>query len=295
MRCGPAQAAFDILNARRREITPLVCAGRECRGTGIFPVLLFFAGLATASCPGLLRAQELTRTWLKWRTIETAHFAFHYPVELEAWTQSSRRSRMESIDSTVSRLVGSTPSHRVDIVVDNPYAEANGSAWPFINAPAIIFWAEPPTPREEIGEFNVWGQLLASHEFAHIAHLTRPSRNPFDAAVAKLLPVDVGPPRAGRTALGHGRVRDLYRREVDRIRTPQLDLARHDPSSVGDRGPAAAATRGLDETDGFYGGTGLYLAGSAYLGEWLVAAHERFEPRRLHLWRRMSARQEADL
>ena len=35
-------------------------------------------------------AQFPTRTTLPWRTIETEHFAFHYPLELEAWTRCRR-------------------------------------------------------------------------------------------------------------------------------------------------------------------------------------------------------------
>ncbi|HEY7396589.1 MAG TPA: hypothetical protein VH559_17155, partial [Gemmatimonadaceae bacterium] len=130
-----------------------------------------------------LRAQFVVRTWLPWRTIETQHFVFHYPVELEAWTQDVA-SRADDIQSAVTRLVGYAPPKKTQIVVDDPYQIPNGMAWPFLDRPVITLWASPPTPRDDIGDFRSWGEMLVTHEFAHIAHLTRPTRN---ATLAKLL------------------------------------------------------------------------------------------------------------
>src|SRR5206468_6260784 len=155
--------------------------------TGIFPVLLLFLGLASPA-----GAQYVIRTWLPWRTVETAHFAFHYPADLEAWTRDLA-SHVEAIDSAVHAVVGYAPAKKTHIVVDNPYDIANGFAFPFLDQPVINLWAVPPNPREDVGEFRVWGQTLLSHEFTHIAHLTRPSRNPFVQRLTKLLPIRPGP------------------------------------------------------------------------------------------------------
>lgn len=73
--------------------------------TGIFPVL-FFALLTAAPSAD---AQFVVRSRLDWQTIETDHFAFHYPVELEAWTRRVA-SRAEAIDSAVREIVGYAPS-----------------------------------------------------------------------------------------------------------------------------------------------------------------------------------------
>lgn len=158
--------------------------------TGIFPVLFLLWALFGDTRSA--RAQYTVRSWLPWRTIETEHFAFHYPLELEAWTQRVA-SRIEAIDSAVARVVGYAPSKRTHIVVDDPYEVANGSAWPFLNRPVINLWATPPDPREDIGEFRVWGEMLVSHEFTHIAHLTRPSRNEQFRWIWRALAVDLGP------------------------------------------------------------------------------------------------------
>jgi hypothetical protein len=86
------------------------------------------------------RAQFVVRTWLPWRTIETRHFAFHYPLPLEAWTRHVAE-RADAIDSAVAQLVGYAPTAKTQVVVDNPYSTANGSAWPFLKQPAIYLWA----------------------------------------------------------------------------------------------------------------------------------------------------------
>ena len=157
--------------------------------TGIFPVLFFFA-LMFRAVPGA--AQGFVRSWLPWRTVETKHFVFHYPVELEAWTQYVA-SRADAIDSTVERIVGYAPERKTQVVVDDPYGLANGSAWPFLRGPVINLWATPPDPRNDIGEFRDWGPTLLSHEFTHIAHLARPSRNGRLRALWSLAPADLGP------------------------------------------------------------------------------------------------------
>src|SRR5262245_57090784 len=156
--------------------------------TGFLPVLFF---LLMAE-PRQLAAQFIVRSWLPWRTVETQNFAFHYPVELEAWTLNMA-SRAEAIDSAVTRIVGSRPAHRTHVVVDNPYQISNGAAWPFLDRPGITLWAMPPTPRDDIGEYRAWDEVLFAHEFAHIAHLTRPSRNSRFAKLMSASPARVGP------------------------------------------------------------------------------------------------------
>ena len=145
--------------------------------TGLIPVLFhsLLVALVTAS-PRAARAQTVVRSWLPWRTIETRHFAFHYPVELEAWTRAVA-ARADAIDSAVQRVVGFAPSRKTQVVVDDPFNIANGSAWTYLDKPTINLWAMPPDPREDLSEFRNWGEMLLSHEFGHVAHLARPSRN----------------------------------------------------------------------------------------------------------------------
>ena len=251
--------------------------------TGIFPVL-FFAAL---SRPRVADAQFTVRSWLDWRTVETQHFALHYPSSLEAWTLDLA-SRIESIDSAVGRLVGYAPAGKTDIVVDDPYETANGSAWPYVGRPAINLWASVPEPRDEIGEFGQWNEMLASHEFAHVAHLARPSRNAFQRFLWALSPVDLGPVAAaaprwviegyatfveGRVT-GSGRPHGAWRAAYLRQWALEGQLPRYDQ---------------LNAWGAYEGGAFAYLAGSAFL-EWLAAKHG--DSSLVDVWRRLSAKQQ---
>lgn len=250
--------------------------------TGVFPVLFFVLALA----PRPLHAQFVVRSWLPWRSVETEHFAFHYPRELEAWTLAVA-SRIEAIDSAVSRVVGYTPPDKTQIVVDDPFETPNGSAWPYLNQPLIMLWASTPTPRDDIGEFRTWGDMLVSHEFAHIAHLSRPSRNPGTRRLWEALPVDLGPItlRAPRWAIegyatyvegrvsGSGRPFGAWRAAFLRQWALEGQLPRYEQ---------------LNAWGAYAGGEFAYLAGSAFL-EWLV--ERRGDSSLVDVWRRLSAKQ----
>jgi hypothetical protein len=256
--------------------------------TGTLPVLFHCSAIVaiTLCMPTIARAQFVVRSWLDWRTIETAHFAFHYPAGLEAWTQQVA-AHAESIDTAVARIVGYSPGNRTQVVIDDPYAISNGSAWPFLNRPVINLWATPPDPRDDIGEYRDWGEMLVSHEFTHIAHLTRPSRNAFTRRLWETLPVDIGPialrsPRwasegyatyvEGRVT-GSGRPHGTWRPAILRQWALEGQLPRYEQ---------------LDASSAYLGGEFAYLAGSAFL-EWLV--RQRGDSTLVQVWRRLSARQ----
>ncbi|MFN2567422.1 MAG: hypothetical protein ABR499_20695 [Gemmatimonadaceae bacterium] len=230
-------------------------------------------------------AQLPARPFLDWRTVETEHFAFHYPRELEAWTLGVAE-RMESVRSAVGALVGNVPRRKVNVVVDDPYTLPNGFAIPPIDYPLIVLWTTPPSPRQEIGHFRSWGELLAVHEFAHVAHLTWPSRNPFQRDLWRLLPAELGPvlrrsPRwviegyatyvEGRIT-GSGRPYNVWRPAVLRQWALEGRLPTYEQ---------------LNAWNAYEGGAFAYLAGSAYL-EWL--ARRDGDSSLVYLWRRLSAR-----
>jgi hypothetical protein len=259
--------------------------------TGIFPVLFFIAVLAALAVltPRPVSAQFVTRSWVPWRTIETAHFEIHYPADLEAWTRNTA-STLDAIDSAVAAIVGYAPSVKTQIVVDNPYAIANGSAWPFLDRPVINLWAAPPDPREDIGEYRVWGQMLTAHEFTHIAHLTRPSRNAFVRHLWQALPVNVGPitlnaPRwaiegyatyAEGRVTGSGRPHGAWRAAFLRQWALEGQLPRYEQ---------------LNAWGAYAGGEFAYLAGSAFL-EWLTERPGAGDSSLVHVWRRLTAKQQ---
>jgi hypothetical protein len=260
--------------------------------TGKFPVLFFrsrTAEIALALCIGLtqtLAGQFPNRTQLAWRTIETEHFAFHYPLELERWTRAAA-SHAEAIDSAVTQLVGFRAPDRTDVVVDDPFQRPNGSAWPYLKRPLIELWASPPTPRDDIGDYPTWGQMLVSHEFAHIVHLTRPSRNSLTRRLWASMPANIGPialraPRwviegyatyvEGRVT-GSGRPHGAWRAAYLREWALEGQLPRYE---------------NLNSWGAYEGGAFAYLAGSAFI-EWLIDRHG--DSSFVNVWRRLSAKQ----
>ena len=258
-------------------------------GRGALRCMCASLGLAAMPVAAPVRAQVYTRPELRWETIHTVHFDVHFPRIMRPWAIDAA-GRLEGVHDAVVALVGSGPTRKVTVVIDDPYNVSNGASLPILDAPTIVLWPTPPEPSEDIGHASDWAELLTIHEFAHIAHLTRPSRNPLQRVLWRLLPVDISPivrnsPRwiiegyatyiEGRLT-GSGRPNSVARAGVLR----QFALE--------GRLPAYAALNGSPQ---YLGSSMAYLAGSAFL-EWLVArSGEESLPR---LWRRMTARQDRD-
>lgn len=229
-------------------------------------------------------AQPSPRPWLDWRTAETEHFVLHYPLQYREWTLALAQ-RIEGIRDQVTSIVGFSPTRRVHIVVDDPTNDANGYAFPTLDAPTMVLWPTPPDPRSEIGNARVWEELLATHEFTHIAHLTRPSRNKWNRLLWSLSPVPLGPitTKAPRWVLegyatyvegkvtGSGRPNNAWRAAI--IRQFAMDGKLPDYAT-------------LSATGGWETGSFAYLVGSAYL-EWL--ARRGGDSSIVALWRRTTA------
>ncbi|HEX2781116.1 MAG TPA: hypothetical protein VHM30_16570, partial [Gemmatimonadaceae bacterium] len=243
------------------------------------------AVVLAAVVPAAAHAQLAWRPDADWRTLSTEHFTVNYPREFETWAREMAE-RLESVRGAVGREVGSLPRRRVTVLVTDPLSVSNGSAWPFMESPAIVVWPTPPDPRSAIGDARSWPEILSVHEFAHLAHLTRPSRNPTQRFLARLSPLGLGPvvfksPRwviegyatyvEGRLT-GSGRPHGVWRPAV--LRQWALE----------GRLPTYGQLSGWDE---YQGGSFAYLGGSAFL-EWL--ADRRGDSTLVQLWRRMSAR-----
>jgi Tol biopolymer transport system component len=234
---------------------------------------------------GELPAQYLTRPELEWRAMHTAHFDVYFPADMREWAEPVAR-RLDGIADAVNALVGHTPDSRVTVLIEDPSSISNGFALPFIGRPFVFLWPTPPSPSPTFGAYADWGEMLAVHEYGHIAHLTIPSRNPRESRLWSLLPVHVGPLARRAPAwvvegyatfvegriTGNGRPHSTGRAAV--IRQFALE----------GRLPTYAQ---LDGSAAWLGGNMRYLVGSAFL-EWLVA--RKGDESLAHLWRRMSAR-----
>jgi Tol biopolymer transport system component len=243
--------------------------------------------LGLSSAPQTAESQYQARSWLRWRTIEAGRFTVHAPMELESWARVVA-SKLPAIDSAVTRVVGFSPRQHIEIVIDDPFGIPNGSAWPLIDAPRMVLWATPPDSREDIGTFVSWADMLATHEFAHLAHLLRPTRNPLQSLIWKLAPVELGPlsRKAPRWVIegyatylegivtGSGRPNGAWRATI--LRQWAIE-------------GALPAYSQLDAAGGMYGGEFAYLAGSSFI-EWLTV--RRGDSSLVALWRRMSARRD---
>ncbi|HEX7939730.1 MAG TPA: hypothetical protein VF483_12160, partial [Gemmatimonadaceae bacterium] len=245
------------------------------------PVVVFGLLLISAASG---RAQDPMRPWAAWRTLETPHFRVHYPEEYERWAVDAAR-RVEGVDSAIARLVGYAPRKQIDIVIHDPYTMSNGYVIPLLDATTSVWWATPPDPRSDIGNYRSWGELLAAHELTHVAHLTRPSRNALQQLFWSLMPASVGPiarksphwviegyPTVVEGQItGSGRPNGVWRPAILRQWAIEGQLPSYDAMS------------GSSE---FHGGAFPYLSGSAYL-EWLLK--RQGDSSLVNVWRRMTA------
>ena len=249
------------------------------------PRPFFIAGLLCGPAV-TVGAQDPVRPWLAWRTVESHGFRFHYLPETEAWTRDLAE-RVRAVDSAITRHVGWRIAKPVDVVVDDPYIISNGYALPFIDRPATVWYATPADPRNDIGNYRTWGELLSVHELVHLAHLTRPSRNRFKRSLWASLPVNVSPlvlqtPRwvfEGYATVvegqitGTGRPNNAWRPAVLRQWAIEGQL------------PSYGQLNGGGD---YRAGEFAYLGGSAFL-EWLL--HRQGDSSLTYLWRRLTARQ----
>lgn len=220
----------------------------------------------------------------EWQTITTPHFLVHHPAELGEWARDVA-GRMEGIRTAVGAMVGYTPPQRIEIIVEDPVNQTNGSAIPLQRAPSIRLWPVPPEPGQ-LGHYTGWGELVGIHEFAHLAHLLRPGRTPTFPIAAGLSPLYFGPIATKSPAwifegyatviegrlTGSGRPNGVFRPAILRQLALEGALPRYDQ---------------LDDATPFLGGAMRYLVGSAFL-EWL-ADRDGWETHQ-HLWRRLTAR-----
>ncbi len=102
----------------------------------------------------------------------------------------ARRGAARGSPGRVEQEVGFTIEEKIDVLVMDPLAVANGSAWPLLGSPRLVLWTNPPEPDSVIGPNRDWVEMLASTR-RHISHICSGRREALSAA---------SPPRFSRSA-----------------------------------------------------------------------------------------------
>src|SRR6266542_3954632 len=137
-----------------KEFGPVYSCGRVLASAPMRRLSLLLGGLLF--CSSALSAQA---PWADWRTIETAHFRVHFPAAFEAWAARAA-SAMEGIHERVTNFVGYRPNRPIEVLVEDPAAEANGMAYPFLDRPVIVLWTSPPEAEAGLGDYSDWMELV---------------------------------------------------------------------------------------------------------------------------------------
>ncbi len=242
-------------------------------------LLALLVGVVPVALSAPLLPQRPSGPWL---TVETENSRIHYRKEFGPWARSLA-SRIESIHERVTAFVGYQANKKLDVVVTDPVADANGMAAPFLDRPYMVLWTTAPDSESVIGNDRDWIELLALHEDTHLVHLLRPRRRG-SAALEFILPIGPLTLHCPRWAIegyatlvegaltGSGRPYGAFRAMVIRRRAMDGML------------PAYSA---LNATEGWQAGSMAYLVGSAYL-EWLE--ERQGAGSLIKLWKRIAGR-----
>ncbi|MEZ4471254.1 MAG: hypothetical protein R3F60_10720 [bacterium] len=113
---------------------------------------------------------------LVWRTIDTPHFALHFPEGLER--VAFRAARLcEEAHAALTPLLDHVPDRRTHVALTDYGDFANGSATA-LPYPRITLLAAPPALDGNLNDYDDWLRLLVFHEYAHILQLDNVSGVP---------------------------------------------------------------------------------------------------------------------
>ena len=250
--------------------------------------LLCFALAAVFALAGGGRVQSPDAHW---KTIKTKHYRIYYPANPKGGFEPFAfevASKIEGIHSKVAELVGFETKGPVNVFIQDPILEANGSTLPLLKNPKVVLWKTPPDPDSAIGHYDNWVDLLVTHELVHLHHLMRPKngqsaeRHWFDS-LNPSGPITLKAPRLilegyatlleGRIT-GSGRPHSAYRAAVIRQWAISGKLPDYAKASSG---------------GGFRGGSMAYLLGSAYL-EWLESQYPDEPDILIKFWKQLTSK-----
>ncbi len=127
---------------------------------------LFILILVCSQLPGSVSIDPR----LRWYTLESEHFAVHFPlsgpIAQESLVLPQRVANLaEEIHTTLAPVAGWHPTGRTDIVIASFYDYLNGWATPFPNNTITIIPTPEPGSRTNDDD---WLRTLILHEYAHI-------------------------------------------------------------------------------------------------------------------------------
>ena len=107
---------------------------------------------------------------LRWRTLETAHFAVHFAEQHRAQARVVA-GMAEQVLPRITALLRWKPGSRIQLVVLDSADFANGFASPLPFNFSMIFLSPPD--EGELLQNRDWLELLLSHELFHVVHLDK--------------------------------------------------------------------------------------------------------------------------
>lgn len=106
---------------------------------------------------------------VRWRTLETPHFAIHY-YEDERGLADRTALVAERAHRLVTRYLNWLPSGRVNITLNDQTDSADGFA-SSIPSNFLFGYGSPPASLDELNDFDDFLSVLITHELTHVVHL----------------------------------------------------------------------------------------------------------------------------
>jgi Tol biopolymer transport system component len=123
----------------------------------------------------LIAQNEPHHPELKWKTIETQHFVFHFHPGTE-WSVQMAIQVAESVYPNVTGLYNWEPAEKTHIIIQDTDDYANGGAYYFDNK--IMIWASPL--EFDLRGNHQWMWNVFTHEFSHIVSLGASMKYPIN-------------------------------------------------------------------------------------------------------------------
>src|SRR5579859_7055618 len=125
---------------------------------------VWLVAAAHSTCEGQLSPNA------DWHSLRTEHFYVHFTPELEPLARRIAGDAERAYAQLALEL--HPPRGMIDVVVSDDADFSNGFTTVFPTN-RIVVYANPPVSESALRYTNDWGQLVITHELAHVFHLDR--------------------------------------------------------------------------------------------------------------------------